>query len=107
MNLKIAAAAFALTLVAVPAVASGLDGPRYACRFLDSTGASTAPCDIAVWSQEVRATMDVTSEVARHFCALFAAEMEKSETRFGEGWKLVIKSPYSGDTSIAFCDLPA
>lgn len=37
---------------------------------------------------------------------MLVGHMRENQRLFDDGWTLQIRSPYSGDNSIAFCNLP-
>ncbi|HEY0124084.1 MAG TPA: hypothetical protein VGC14_20450 [Rhizobium sp.] len=77
------------------------------CKVIDGTGMSSAPCEVSGWNSSVVATLDMTSADARTSCRQIAGLMEMKGLHFtGTDWTLQIKSPYSGDKTIAFCKLP-
>lgn len=75
------------------------------CRVIDGTGLTAAPCDVSGWNQSITTVIDMTSGEARKLCAQMSAYIKKEGIQFREGWTLQIKSPYSGDNSIAYCNV--
>lgn len=75
-----------------------------ACGLIDGTGLTSAPCSVS-GSAEVIATIDMTGAEAREACPQLVAAISAKGLEFGPGWKLLIRSPYSGESSIAFCSL--
>lgn len=75
------------------------------CRLIDGTGLASQPCEVAGWGSSVTATLDMNSGEARQLCGQISGLMSEKNLRFREGWTLQIRSPYSGDNSIAFCNL--
>ncbi|QND61304.1 hypothetical protein HB778_17695 [Mesorhizobium huakuii] len=75
------------------------------CAMIDNTGIASAPCEVSGWSSSVTAVFDMSSGQARDLCDQVAQMMRDKGARFGQGWTLQIKSPYSGDNTIAFCHL--
>ncbi|MEO9337003.1 hypothetical protein ABFT80_06145 [Mesorhizobium sp. SB112] len=94
-------------LLATPAVADAVDSAYALCRVVDATGLGSAPCEVSGWNGTVTATMDMNSGEARDVCPKIANMMREKGQRFsGRQWTFQIKSPYSGDNSIAYCNLP-
>ena len=102
--LILAAAAMALTLM--PARAEDTENARYLCALVDATGLASAQCETSVWNAAVVATIDMSSSEARDLCGKIAGFMAQKGRQFDRDWTFQIKSPYSGDSSIAFCSLP-
>jgi hypothetical protein len=75
------------------------------CKQIDATGLASAPCAVSAWNSSVTATIDMNSDEARKLCAQISGLMRQSGTRFDPGWTLQIRSPYSGENSIAYCAL--
>lgn len=98
----------AATLVLTPLpVAADTVGNAYAlCHVIDGRGFSSAPCSVSGWQQAVTATVDMHAAEARKLCPRLAGMMREKNMRFDAGWRLEIKSPYSGSSTIAFCNLP-
>lgn len=76
------------------------------CEVFDSTGLTSSPCQVSGWNSTVTAVVDMTASEARKLCPQVAGMMQARGARFNKGWKLQIRSPYSGENSIAFCTLP-
>lgn len=95
-------------LVATPAFASSaVDNAFLLCRIIDNTHMASAPCEVSGWNSSVTATIDMTSADARQACAMIVGLVQSKSMHFdGTKWTLQIKSPYSGDKTIAFCNLP-
>lgn len=98
--------AAALTLASLPGRADTVSNAYALCRVIDGTGFSSAPCSVSGWQQAVTATVDMHAAEARKLCPRLAGMMREKNMRFEAGWKLEIKSPYSGSSTIAFCNLP-
>jgi hypothetical protein len=98
--------AAALTLAPVPGRADTVSNAYALCRVIDGTGFSSAPCSVSGWQQAVTATLDMHASEAWKLCPRLAGLMREKNLRFEAGWKLEIKSPYSGSITIAFCSLP-
>lgn len=91
---------------ACPALAEDTTNARYLCALLDKTGLTSAKCEMSVWNAAVITTIDMNSGEARDLCQQVAQHLAKAGRRFDREWTLQIRSPYSGENSIAFCDLP-
>lgn len=91
---------------ATSAQAEDTANARALCSIIDGTGLASAPCEIAVWDAAVVATIDMAASEARDLCPKVAGMMADHGRTFDRDWTLRIKSPYSGDNSIAFCKLP-
>ena len=96
-----------LVAMLVPAAASADSvGNAYGlCGVFDGTGLLSEPCSVSGWHSAVDVTMDTSAGEARKICAGVAQMMRKEGVRFDPGWKIRIYSPYSGDNSIAQCNL--
>lgn len=66
----------------------------------------TDECKVSWWYDTVSITMNISPEAADTFCRAAVEKLRDTQLRFEPGWQLKIYSPYSGDRSIAFCDLP-
>ncbi|MCD1620738.1 hypothetical protein K7H20_22000 [Salipiger manganoxidans] len=95
---------FIATAVTSPAFADAVTSANKLCALFDSTGLTSAKCEISGWNSSVTTTIDMSSGEARDLCNDVSALMEQRGDRFG-GWTLNIKSPYSGENPIAFCPL--
>lgn len=96
----------AMFLAAAPASAGTISSANALCRIIDGTGFSSAPCSVSGWHQTVTATVDMHAAEARKLCPRLAGLMREKRLSFDAGWKLEIRSPYSGSSTIAFCALP-
>ncbi len=77
------------------------------CKMIDNTGLFTAPCQVSSRRNAVMATIDLPSADARKACTQIAGVVSSKGFHFpGGNWTVQIKSPTSGDKSIAFCRLP-
>lgn len=103
---KLALAAFLL----MPASAlaqkdQSVDNALKLCAMIDHTGLAAQKCEVSGWQQNVVATIAMSASEARELCTAISGEMRRNNYRFREPWTLNIKSPYSGENSIAFCPL--
>ena len=77
------------------------------CKMIDNTGLFTAPCQVANRRNAVVATIDLPAADARKACMQIAGVASSKGFHFPGGeWTVQIRSPTSGDKSIAFCRLP-
>ncbi|UGX87125.1 hypothetical protein [Phyllobacterium meliloti] len=94
-------------LIAAPSVsfADAVSDAYKVCESIDATGMSSQKCEVSGWNSSITAVIDMSSGEARKLCVQMA-EMIKAKGAIFEGkWTLNIKSPYSGDNTIAFCKL--
>jgi hypothetical protein len=88
------------------AVADDVGSAAYLCALVDATGLASAKCETSVWNSAVIATVDMKSGEARDVCGKIAGHMAEKGRTFKREWTLQIRSPYSGENSIAYCNLP-
>lgn len=99
---------FAAGLVFAGAAPSLADDVGYAyalCQMFDGTNLLSQPCEVSGWSSSVTVTVDMNSGEARNLCPMITNFLAQQNVSFEGPWTLQIKSPYSGDNSIAFCQL--
>jgi len=77
---------------------------RLMCRALDQTGLASAPCSYSGWNSTITMTIDMTASEARNLCQMMVKYSRDNKMGLN-GWRLEIRSPYSGNNSIAFCML--
>ncbi len=101
-------AAVALTVAnAVMAADDAANNAFRVCKMIDNTGLFTAPCQVASRRNAVVATIDLPVADARKACIQIAGVASSKGFHFPSGeWTVQIRSPTSGDKSIAFCRLP-
>lgn len=75
------------------------------CNVIDGTGLTSAKCEVSGWNSSVTMHVDMSASEARKTCAAMVNEVRAQGLRFDPGWTIQIRSPYSGDNSIAFCNL--
>jgi hypothetical protein len=92
-------------MAVTPAAADTVSNAFALCSVIDSTGMASAPCEVSGWNSSVTAVIDMNSGEARKLCSQIAGLMRQKGLSFDKGWTLQIKSPYSGENSIAFCPL--
>ncbi|WP_245426421.1 hypothetical protein [Phyllobacterium bourgognense] len=105
---KVATLAAALTCCATVAAYADDDSVNsayYLCAVMDKTGLASAPCEVSGWNSSVTATIDMNSDEARDLCGKIAGMMRDKGKAFRSGWTFQIKSPFSGQNSIAYCNL--
>lgn len=77
------------------------------CRMIDNTGLFTAACQVSSRKYAVTATIDLPVADARKACTQIVGVASSKGYHFpGGAWTVQIKSPTSGDKSIASCRLP-
>lgn len=82
-----------------------VDNAFMLCRVLDGTNMLSEPCDVSGWGSSVDISVDMTSAEARKLCPSIKDMLTKKSITFDKGWTMKIKSPYSGDKTIAICQL--
>jgi hypothetical protein len=75
------------------------------CEIADDTKNFTAPCEVSEATKSVILVLDSDSGFARTMCEMTADGMELRNQNFAAGWRLFIRSPYSGTIPIAYCAL--
>jgi len=75
------------------------------CAGMKTTGLLTDECKVSVWNRSVDVTLDLTSTMASIFCTKCVEQLRGTRLKFEPGWTLRIYSPYSGDRTVAFCDI--
>lgn len=75
------------------------------CALIDGSGLTSSPCEVSGWNSEVVATIDMSAGEARQLCPQLSNVMREKGYDFDGRWTLQIRSPYSGENSIAFCPL--
>ena len=106
MKLISGMAAALIVLSVAHASADDMRSANYLCAIVDSTGLTSAKCQLAVWQSAIVATIDMNTAEARDLCGKIAVHMKEKGYTFARPWTLQIRSPYSGENSIAFCDMP-
>lgn len=107
MRLMPVAYVLAAGLSASPTVAKDLlptQEARLMCTALDQTGLASAPCSYSGWNSSITMTIDMSANEARNLCQMMV-KYARDKTLNLKGWRLEIRSPYSGNSSIAFCTL--
>lgn len=107
MKIIFAAAAVLVVANSVMAADDAVTNAFRVCKMIDNTGLFTAPCQVSSRKYAVTATIDLPSADARKACTQIAGVVSSKGFHFPSGeWTVQIKSPTSGDKSIAFCRLP-
>jgi hypothetical protein len=75
------------------------------CSTFDGTGITSETCKVSGWDQSVNVRINMVPSEARSLCGQVARKARDLGWDFQSGWKLKIYSPYSGDNTIAFCNL--
>lgn len=78
-----------------------IDAAGAVCAAMDNTGLLSEECEVSGWGS-VSVSIDMNSSEARKFCAGVVQEIA-TKHHFQTEWKLIVKSPYSGDNAIATC----
>lgn len=104
--MRLIATATAALLMTATARADDVTSGNYLCALLDSTGLTSSKCELSPWNSAVTTSIDMESGEARKLCAKLSGYMKEKGYTFEREWKLQIRSPYSGENSIAFCSLP-
>lgn len=75
---------------------------RAMCLALDRTGLASAPCTYSGWNSTITMTINMAASEARSLCQQMVTHGRRNNLNLS-GWRLEIRSPYSGNSSIAFC----
>lgn len=75
------------------------------CEVFDNTGMLSEPCSVSGWNSSVDVKMDTSGSEARKICNGVAKVMRTQGVRFDKRWKIRIYSPFSGDSTLAQCNL--
>lgn len=79
---------------------------KFVCRAADAH-MSTSPCRYSETDKTVTVSVDLGGSDAKELCHTMQISLMQEHVYFdGDPWKLNLKSPFSGDNTIAFCDLP-
>jgi len=105
MRFLIVAAMTAASMPVATASEKDVENAYFLCAVFDGTGLASSKCEISAWSSTVTTTIDMNSGEARKLCAQIAGSVRQKGRGFSDGWTLQIRSPYSGENSIAFCKL--
>ena len=100
--------AFVLGLAATSALAdseSSVNNAYGLCHVFDNTGLLSEPCSVSGWHSAVDIKIDTSGGEARKICNGVSQMMREQGVRFDRGWKIRIYSPFSGDSTIAQCNL--
>ena len=93
------------TAAAKPAapLSSAASASIFCTNFDQNFAMASEPCQYSGWNQTVSVTMNLAPETAQAICIALVATT--TSLHFERGWRLLIFSPYSGQRSIAFCNL--
>lgn len=94
-----------LATLAQPVMADAVTDAFALCSVFDGAGLVTEPCEVSGWGSSVDVRIDTSASEARIMCAQVVDIVHGKGLRFGGTWTLKIRSPYSGDNTIAFCVL--
>jgi hypothetical protein len=75
------------------------------CAALDKSNVLTEPCDVSGWGSSVDVKVDMSAGAARLLCGTIVDGARKNAMKFDGGWMVKIYSPYSGKSTIAYCNL--
>lgn len=76
------------------------------CKAADAK-LSTSPCLFSEADRTVTVSVDLSGQDARELCHTMQVSLMQEHIYFdGEPWRLNLKSPFSGESTIAFCELP-
>ena len=89
----------------VPAQADEITFARGLCTALDRMEIFSKPCDVNGWNTSVDVWLDATAPVAQVYCKQVVDMLDQAGMKFGWDWDLRIFSPYSGENTIAYCQL--
>lgn len=90
---------------AIDKPSSSVDNAYRFCMALDSIDLLTQKCEVSGWNSSVDIYIDRTSSVARKICTQLSVFAHENKIKFDSGWSLRIYSPYSGNNTIATCNL--
>jgi len=105
MKTATATIALALCVLGSAACAESLANPDTLCNAIKNTGMAS-DCTVSNWHETVDMSVDTTGLEAIKMCKGTISLILAHKLHFGEGWKLRILSPFSGDKPLATCDLP-
>ena len=75
------------------------------CAVLDSSGALSEKCSVSGWNDAISITVAATPDDAQKLCPAFLETIRVNKLHFDKGWQVKIFSPFSGQRTIAICDL--
>jgi YbbR domain-containing protein len=82
-----------------------VDSAYKLCFAFEKTGLASDKCTVSGWGQTVNVTLDMPASEARKFCQELEGIKQGLDLSFRQGWTLKIYSPFSGERSIAYCEL--
>ncbi len=80
-----------------------VEAAYYICAVMDGSGVLSDECEVSGWDQSVTVSIDTTGSEARKMCAAVVEMMASKHDFTQTGWNLRIKSPYTGDNTLANC----
>ena len=102
--MKYLIAALTFAFISSAAGASPAEDAFKLCNLIDGTGLTSSPCEVSGWGSSVTASIDMSASEARDLCTKMSGFTAEQGWELS-GWTLNIKSPYSGDSNIAYCTL--
>jgi hypothetical protein len=88
-----------------------LRSARALCAWFDATKLLSEKCSISAWNSTLDISIDMTADDARKLCEQLPTLLAKNKPdlplALDDAWQLRIFSPYSGERTIATCDLNA
>jgi hypothetical protein len=107
MRIKVLIEAIVLMAFSGQALASeAVENAKLLCKAADQK-ISSAPCAFSAEEHAITVSINTIGGDAREFCHQTQVFLMQEHIYFdGDLWRLNIKSPYSGNNTIAFCDLP-
>ena len=75
------------------------------CDMLSAVSDFSQPCDVSGWDHSVSIWMDATGSQAANYCRQVVWLAGEVGMTFRSNWQLKIFSPYSGENTIAYCQL--
>jgi len=94
-----------IALTGSAANADSVDNANAMCEAGDAMGVLTEPCSVSAWNKSIELRVDYGAAQARYLCSGLADLASGHGYVFVEGWQIRVYSPFSGDTTIARCDL--
>ena len=74
------------------------------CALIDEWG-KAEKCSVSDWYRSVDITVDFSANGARELCTIFVDRAAKLHLIFDLGWQIHLHWPYSGDRTVASCEL--
>ena len=96
---------FTFNLGASTASADSVNNAFLICQVFDATGLLSEPCSVSGWNSSIDVKMDTNGREARKMCSGIASMIQSKGINFDDGWRVRIYSPFSGESTIAQCNL--